>query len=291
MIPIIVFRSQEEVIETFNHILNAYQVTPEDSVPTLEECMPPQMDRLSPLADLPVSEWAIEEASRCSFRVIVYDDEDTNDIPNDDITALDNLCQLAIRTAEVKRVMVVDKEASPTRSHTYDARLLKSAAELLAYLGVDQSGLAEVTDMDVLTACLQPAPRQPAVRIVRINHPNEIIPSILAHFIGGGGEAFADNHPRTIPAAPRAKRTLPEGYQERLREPEKLLPADDVDTVGCITCYENKRSIKLFPCEHMSLCDTCFETLMVSESCQKTCPECRGDIESFKSCGKTKRLK
>lgn len=282
MIPIVIFRSLEEVQTTLGHIAGAYQV----SQTTLGAYMPPSAEINVALAECCMARWAIDDENQCAFQVIIYDDEDTNDVPFCDIHEIQRMCREIFKPQRIKPVMVVDSDASESRSASQDARLLHTGAELLAYLGVEE---AHVPDMGALTECLEPVPRREQTRVVRINHPYDLVQSIINAV--GGGHAFHDPVPLSIPEAPRPKRQLPEGYEERLREPEKLTPSDDIDQTACIMCYENRKSVKLFPCEHMSTCDTCFESLMVSDTCQKTCPECRGDIESFKSVGKLKRIK
>jgi hypothetical protein len=287
MVPVIIFRSDEEVTGTLRHITNAFRVTPDDDEPvTLGSYL---SDRDSHLASMKISHWAIEDEDKCSFYTIVYDDDDVNDIPFGDILDITRTCRDMFKPKQVKPVMVVDPDTTEWRSHDLHRRLLVSAEELLAYLGADTNNLAIVDDMEALTNYIRPVERVVPlpVRMIRVHHPTDIIHAVM-HLVGEENHArFHEPVPRTIPDAPRAKRELPEGYEERLREPEKATR----DEEACITCCDNRKSIKLFPCEHMSLCDTCFESMMVSETCQKTCPECRGDIESFKSCGKVKRAK
>jgi hypothetical protein len=252
--------------------------------------LPPAAEINVHLTDMKIRHWAIEDEDKCSFHVVIYDDDDVNDVPFGDIDKITSMCREIFKPKRVKPAMVVDPDTSQERSYELHTRLLHSAQELLAYLNADRDNLATVDDMEALTNCIRPVERVARIpaRTIRVHHPSDIIHAVM-QLVGeaDGAVRFHEPVPRSIPDAPRAKRELPEGYEERLREPEKA--TQDEET--CITCCDNRKSIKLFPCEHMSLCDTCFESMMVSDTCQKTCPECRGDIESFKSCGKLKRVK
>lgn len=282
-IPIVIFRSQTEMVETLSFITNAEQCA--DYPKTLNEMLRnDEQDIDADYGELELFKWKIETRE---FYALIFDDDDVDTLTTDDIQALKQLCRqiFAHSPAPVKSVMIVDVDACPQRSENVERHLLQNADDLLAYLNVSD-GIARVSDMNELTRSI--APREPRddppvrIRMQTGRDPSAFFNTLLQQVLRPV--------PRRIPAAPTAKRQLPDGYEERLREPQPI-PEDNADDAACITCFEHCKSVKLFPCEHMDMCDVCFERLMVSDTCVKVCPQCRGDIESFKSYGKIKRPK
>lgn len=283
--PVCVFKTLDAVYDVLGKICNAFEAA-DEPVTTLAD-----LDQHAhPLvAGFRIFTWHVQDESTM-FKVVVH----SGDAPNIVYDDLKLVYHVVRRVWNVRPPMCVDRSVSEHRSEQLDMACVQTAADLLEYIGASQ--VAVVEDIQALEAAVRPplriAPPPPARR--RAGGGGGIvirgaggIHQMIAQIVQlASGEDFFAPVPLGIPDAPKPKRTLPEEWSKRLREVEA--PANDDDT--CITCCTNRKTIKIFPCEHLGLCDECMETMMTSDTCQKTCPECRGDIESFKSLGKKKRV-
>ena len=56
----------------------------------------------------------------------------------------------------------------------------------------------------------------------------------------------------------------------------------------CVICLERVRDVVLFPCTHFALCRPCSDELRRREDGTRTCPLCRGGIESIENVGQAR---
>lgn len=254
-LSVIAWSSEAALKETMGHILNAFQLEGQ----VFEE----QLDVYQ------VFTWCVG-SPEYAFKAIVTNGQILS-LSFSELKRIERLARIQWADQPLEPMVVVDPQAPPTRSRRTDDRLLQNAEELIAYLGVGD--VARIPDMDALDLCVKPM--NPRVEY-------EMIPPFqVLHAM------FFGPVPRSIPNAPAPKRSLPDEWKARLCAVE---PTDNSEE-ACLACFENKRTIKIFPCEHLFYCDDCFERMMTSDTCQKQCPECRGEVESIKSVGKTKRIK
>jgi len=80
------------------------------------------------------------------------------------------------------------------------------------------------------------------------------------------------------------KRSFREAMQSMPPETQSRITLDDSNTTSsdniCIICHDGPSLMAVIPCGHVCLCTNCSDVCMNGQNGQRTCPLCRGHMQS-----------